>query len=97
LLKTASDEYARFGITVNTVAPGWIETQNTIDYLQNQAGLATQEERREFMLTNARVPAGSMGKPSEIASLIVYLCSEQAGYVNGAWIEVDGGQHRSAF
>jgi len=97
LLKTVSDEYARFGITVNTVAPGWIETDNAIAYLEQNFGAGTQEQRREFMLTQARVPAGRMGKPSEIASLIAYLCSEPAGYITGNWIEVDGGLHRSAF
>ncbi len=40
LLKTVADEYARFGITVNTVAPGWIGTQNAYDYLEQQVGLA---------------------------------------------------------
>lgn len=97
LLKTVADEYSRYGITVNTVAPGWIETDNAIDYVKNHVGLHTDEQRREFMLTQARVPAGRMGKPAEIASLIVYLCSEHAGYMTGNWIEVDGGLHRSAF
>jgi 3-oxoacyl-[acyl-carrier protein] reductase len=97
LLKTVADEYARYGITVNTVAPGWIETQNALDYLQNHLGTSSEEERREFMLTQARVPAARMGLPGEIASLITYLCSEPAGYITGSWIEVDGGLHRSAF
>ncbi|GAB2964523.1 SDR family oxidoreductase [Amycolatopsis acidiphila] len=97
LLKTVSDEYARYGITVNTVAPGWIETQNAVDYLRANAGVATEDERRSWMLDNARVPAARMGRSDEIASLIVYLCSAQAGYVTGNWIEVDGGHHRSAF
>ncbi|MDV3124478.1 SDR family oxidoreductase [Mycobacterium sp. 21AC1] len=97
LLKTVSDEYARYGVTVNTVAPGWIETQNAIDYLQNHLGTSSEAQRREFMLNQARVPAGRMGKPHEIASLIAYLCSEPAGYLTGSWIEVDGGLHRSAF
>lgn len=97
LLKTVADEYARYGITVNTVAPGWIVTQNAIDYLENNVGLTTDGERRNFMLNQARVPAGRMGQADEIASLIVYLCSQQAGYITGAWIEVDGGLHRSAF
>jgi len=97
LLKTVSDEYAQYGITVNTVAPGWIETQNAIDYLQNHLGTSSETQRREFMLTQARVPAARMGKPHEIASLITYLCSESAGYITGSWIEVDGGLHRSAF
>jgi 3-oxoacyl-[acyl-carrier protein] reductase len=97
LLKTVSDEYARYGITVNTVAPGWIETENAIAYIEKNLGAATEEQRRNFMLDQARVPAARMGKPSEIASLIAYLCSEPAGYITGSWIEVDGGLHRSAF
>ena len=97
LLKTVSDEYARHGITVNTVAPGWIETDNALAYLEQHLGASTERERRDFMLTQARVPAARMGKPQEIASLIAYLCSEPAGYITGSWIEVDGGLHRSAF
>jgi 3-oxoacyl-[acyl-carrier protein] reductase len=97
LLKTVSDEYARFGVTVNTVAPGWIETENALAYLEQHLGASTEQERRDFMLTEARVPAARMGRPPEIASLITYLCSEPAGYLTGSWIEVDGGLHRSAF
>lgn len=97
LLKTVSDEYARYGITVNTVAPGWIETANSVAYLQQHLGAGTDEERRDFMLTQARVPAARMGKPAEIASLVTYLCSHAAGYLTGSWIEVDGGLHQSAF
>ena len=97
LLKTVADEYARYGITVNTVAPGWIATENVYEYLEKNVGLTTPEQRRDFMIENAGVPAARMGEPHEIASTIVYLCSDQAGYVNGNWIEVDGGHHRSAF
>jgi 3-oxoacyl-[acyl-carrier protein] reductase len=97
LLKTVSDEYAQHGITVNTVAPGWIETENALAYLEQHLGASGEQERREFMLSQARVPAARMGKPDEIASLVAYLCSEPAGYLTGSWIEVDGGLHRSAF
>jgi 3-oxoacyl-[acyl-carrier protein] reductase len=97
LLKTVSDEYAQHGITVNTVAPGWIETENAVAYLEQHLGTSGEQERRDFMLTQARVPAARMGQPREIASLIAYLCSEPAGYLTGSWIEVDGGLHRSAF
>jgi 3-oxoacyl-[acyl-carrier protein] reductase len=97
LLKTVADEYAQYGITVNTVAPGWIETENALAYLEQHLGAGSEQERRDFMLTQARVPAARMGKPEEIASLIAYLCSEPAGYLTGSWIEVDGGLHRSAF
>lgn len=97
LLKTVADEYARFGITVNTIAPGWIETQNARDYLEKNVGLTTDAERSAWILQNAKVPAARMGSSREIASTVVYLCSDQAGYVNGCWIEVDGAHHRSAF
>lgn len=97
LLKTVADEYAGFGITVNTVAPGWIGSQNAYDYLEKNVGLSTAEEREAWMKSTARVPAGRMGTEEEIASLVAYLCSEQAGYLTGNWIEVDGGKHRSAF
>ncbi len=97
LLKTVADEYAQYGITVNTVAPGWIATDNAIEYIERNLGLATEEERRIWMREQARVPAARMGRPDEIASLIVYLCSDGSGYMTVNWIEVDGGHHRSAF
>jgi 3-oxoacyl-[acyl-carrier protein] reductase len=97
LLKTVADEYARFGITVNTVAPGWILTANTEEYTSKYLGLNTDEDRNRWAAEEFHVPAGRMGRPSEIASLIVYLCSDPAGYMTGNWIEVDGGVHRSAF
>jgi 3-oxoacyl-[acyl-carrier protein] reductase len=97
LLKTVADEYAQYGITVNTVAPGWIATQNAYDYLEHQVGVSSAEQISEWMRDEARVPAARMGRPDEIASMIVYLCSEPAGYVTGNWIEVDGGKHRAAF
>jgi 3-oxoacyl-[acyl-carrier protein] reductase len=97
LLKTVADEYAKFGITVNTIAPGWIATQNAYDYLERNVGLTTEDQRTKWMQETAGVPAGRLGSSAEIASAIVYLCSDLAGYITGNWIEVDGGHHRSAF
>lgn len=97
LLKTVADEYAQYGITVNTVGPGWISTENSRAYLERQTGISNDEERRQWMLKDAKVPAARMGEEKEIASLIAYLCSDLAGYINGEWIAVDGGLHRSAF
>lgn len=97
LLKTVADEYAKYGITVNTVAPGWILTENVEEYTSKYLGLATDEERDTWAGETFHVPAKRMGRPAEIASLIVYLCSDLAGYMTGNWIEVDGGVHRSAF
>ncbi|HVW43791.1 MAG TPA: SDR family oxidoreductase [Amycolatopsis sp.] len=97
LLKSVADEYAQFGITINTVAPGWIATRTTNWYLETQEGLTDGEARRKWMIEAAGVPAARLGDPAEIASTIVYLCSDQSGYLTGHYIAVDGGHHRSAF
>jgi 3-oxoacyl-[acyl-carrier protein] reductase len=97
LLKSVADEYACHGITINTVAPGWIATRTTNWYLTEHEGLTTDEQRRSFLMQRAGIPAARMGQPEEIASTIAYLCSDQAGYLTGHYITVDGGLHRSAF
>jgi len=60
-------------------------------------GLTTDEQRRSFLMRRAGIPAARLGQPEEIASTIAYLCSDQAGYLTGHYITVDGGLHRSAF
>jgi NAD(P)-dependent dehydrogenase (short-subunit alcohol dehydrogenase family) len=97
LLKSVADEYAQFGITLNTVAPGWIATKTTEWYLSTHEGLTDPDARRAWMIDTAGVPAARLGEPGEIASTIAYLCSQQAGYLTGHYIAVDGGHHRSAF
>jgi 3-oxoacyl-[acyl-carrier protein] reductase len=97
LLKSVADEYARFGITINTVAPGWVATKTTNWYLTHHERLTDEESRRAWMIDEAGVPAARLGTPEEVASSIAYLCSAQAGYLTGHYIAVDGGHHRSAF
>jgi 3-oxoacyl-[acyl-carrier protein] reductase len=74
--KTAAVEVARRGVTVNAVAPGWIETEMT-------AGVSDD-------LLKA-VPARRAGKPEEVAACVRFLVSDEAGYVTGAVLSVDGG------
>ncbi len=92
-MKTLSDEVAKFGVTCNTVGPGWIGTENMYSYLEKKAGVS-RDKVGSFL---SQIPAGRVGKPEEIGSTIAYLCSDLAGYITGNWIGVDGGYHKSAF
>ena len=93
-IKTLSDEVARHGITCNTVAPGWIGTDNMYNYLEKKMGIS-HKAVPDFLFND--IPARRVGRPEEIASTIAYLCSHLAGYITGNWIVVDGGKHASAF
>ena len=73
LTKTAALEYADDKIRVNAVCPGYIETKMTED---------TMRRRGEELM--AKVPFRRMGKPEEIAEMVVWLCSDRASYVSGA-------------
>ena len=78
--KSLAAEVASRGITVNVVAPGFIETPMT-DVLA--------DEQKAKLLTN--VPAGRLGQGAEIAAAVAYLASEEAGYTTGATMHVNGG------
>ncbi|HET6622015.1 MAG TPA: 3-oxoacyl-[acyl-carrier-protein] reductase [Dongiaceae bacterium] len=78
--KSLAQEVASRGITVNCVAPGFIETQMT-DAL-------TADQRARIMAT---IPAGRLGQSAEIAAAVVYLASPEAAYVTGQTIHVNGG------
>jgi len=82
LTKTAAREFAVHGITVNAVSPGIIETDMI-------AGMA--ETRRGKQL--AMIPQARFGKPEEVANAVVFLASDDAGYVTGEVLCVDGGLH----
>ena len=80
LIKSIAAEYARRGVTANAIAPGFISSDMT-DRLN--------EKQRDAIL--ARVPAARIGTASDIAAAAVYLASEEAGYVTGQTIHVNGG------
>ena len=78
--KSVAREVAQRGITVNTVAPGYVETELT-------GGLP--EGVKDQIL--AQVPSGRFGEPEEVAEVVVFLSGEGAGYITGQTIAVDGG------
>jgi len=82
LVRTLGVEWARHGITVNTVAPTFVETNLTRKRLQNPEFL-------NFVL--GKIPCGELATPEDIAAAVVYLASEEAKMVNCAVLSVDGG------
>jgi 3-oxoacyl-[acyl-carrier protein] reductase len=80
--KSLAPELASFGINVNCVAPGWVETEMTVDAL---ADTATLEAIRRI------IPLGRVATPKEIAGPIVFLCSEWANHITGEVLNVNGG------
>ncbi|MBI4494531.1 MAG: SDR family oxidoreductase [Chloroflexi bacterium] len=96
LAKTLSDEVARHGITVNNLAPGRIHTER-IDEL-DQARAARQRRSLEGVRQEAErsIPMGRYGRPEEYAAAAVFLASEQASYITGVTLVVDGGLVRAS-
>ena len=89
LTKSVAKEYARYGISCNVVLPGAFESEvvNKIADLY-----ASKEEKDEYFKSlTSLYPAGRLGTPIEISKLVKYLSSEEAEYINGASITIDGG------
>jgi len=80
MMKSIAKEYARRGVTANCVAPGFIATPMT-DKLN--------DKQREAIMT--MVPANRLGTPDDIAAAVVYLASDEAAYVTGQTLHVNGG------
>ncbi|WOD13957.1 acetoacetyl-CoA reductase [Paraburkholderia kirstenboschensis] len=81
--KSLALEVARKGVTVNTISPGYLATKMVT---------AIPQEILDTKIL-PQIPAGRLGKPEEVASLVVYLCSDDAGFVTGSNIAINGGQH----
>jgi acetoacetyl-CoA reductase len=80
--KALAQEVVRKGVTVNTVSPGYVET----DMVK-----AIRAEIREQIV--AAIPMGRLVRPEEIAAVVAFLASDEAGYITGANISVNGGMH----
>jgi Dehydrogenases with different specificities (related to short-chain alcohol dehydrogenases) len=94
-VKTLAEQIASFGVTCNMVLPGRVETLRTqaIDQATAKALGVSEEEARARSI--ATIPAGRYGEPREFGAVVTFLASEQAGYITGSQIRVDGGAIRS--
>lgn len=81
--KSLALEVARKGVTVNTISPGFIATGMV-------AGVPKEVLDSKII---PQIPVGRLGLPEEVAALVLYLCSPEAGFVTGANIAINGGQH----
>jgi 2-dehydro-3-deoxy-D-gluconate 5-dehydrogenase len=82
LTKALANEWAKHGVNVNAIAPGYVATDNTV-------ALRKDADRNRQILE--RIPAGRWGEPGDIAGAAVFLCSPASHYVNGHVLAVDGG------
>jgi len=83
--KALAQEVIRKGVTVNAVSPGYVETEMVA---------AIREDVKQQIV--AQIPAGRLGKPEEIAAIVAYLASDDAAYVTGANLSINGGLHMYA-
>lgn len=82
IVKSLAQEGARMGITANAICPGYIATEMV---------MAVPEKVREAII--GQIPAGRLGEPEEIARAVVFLAADDAEFVNGSTITINGGQY----
>ncbi|WP_333573169.1 acetoacetyl-CoA reductase [Sphingomonas sp.] len=80
--KALAQEGARFGVTVNAIAPGYIDTDMVA---------AVPADVLEKIV--AKIPVGRLGQAHEIARAVAFLCAEEGGFVTGSTLSINGGQH----
>ncbi len=96
--KELANQAAPYGIRVNTVAPGFIETQaavRLISRLAEQSGTDYDSARLAMMESLGGIPLGRPGKPEEVAELVAFLVSDRARYITGCEHVIDGGTLRT--
>jgi 2-deoxy-D-gluconate 3-dehydrogenase len=82
LTKALANEWAKYGVQVNAIAPGYFKTDNTT---------ALRDNQQRYHEISARIPAERWGEPQDLSGPVVFLASRASDYVNGHVLLVDGG------
>jgi 3-oxoacyl-[acyl-carrier protein] reductase len=93
-VKTMATELAQYDVLCNVVSPGYIRTARVEELANGRARNEDRDTGDVLQDIEADIPMGRMGKPEELADLVVYLASERASYITGTTIQVDGGYVR---
>ncbi|MBE7469473.1 MAG: SDR family oxidoreductase [Anaerolineales bacterium] len=97
LAKTLSQELAPYGITVNNVMPGTIQTDRIEQLAQARAQKNEQSVAEAIAAMGQAVPLGRVGQPEEFGAVVAFLASERASYITGVSLPVDGGRIKGTF
>jgi len=92
--KSISNEYAKFGLTINTVCPGYTKTERLQELARTKSKLLGRTEEDVYNDWISSTPAGRLGRPDELGSLIAFLASERAAFITGSSILADGGNYK---
>lgn len=95
--KSLSDEVARYGITVNNVAPGFTLTSRLYDLANEQAKIRNTNYEEMLKEYTKNIPMQRLAKPEEIGNTVAFLASDKAAYITGQTIVVDGGFTKNLF
>ena len=88
--KAIANQFAKFGITANVILPGGVITQRLKNLVMQAARKGKKSYRSHLKFIEKSIPANRFASPDEIASLVAFLVSEEAGYVNGVNLNIDG-------
>jgi 3-oxoacyl-[acyl-carrier protein] reductase len=93
--KSAARELAPQGITINSILPGSIRTDRTVELAEARSSKEGIPVERVLEEKAREIPAGRLGEPDEIGAAVAFLCSRQAAYITGTTLVVDGGLTRA--
>lgn len=97
LTKSLSNQLAPFGITVNSICPGYTQTERVEELAKAYADKHRGSPQDFYALLEKTIPMGRVGKPEEIAAAAAFLASEPSAYITGIVLQVDGGYVKSLY